>query len=118
MFEIGGGTSIPPIKHGQPTALGLLWLKDVVDNEDVDLDIPVVVGERLSRLRQNCLTDFAAQTHAYKVVGHFKLRMRLDSGLDEVCHRVILLCNKQLKSFIQDHEKYAATQSRRHAYET
>ncbi|KIJ49556.1 hypothetical protein M422DRAFT_225382 [Sphaerobolus stellatus SS14] len=99
MLELGGGASVPPIKNGAPEALGLLWLKDLVDDEEVEVEIPVVVGKDLRTLRQNVLNDFTAATHDYKVIGHFKTRIKLDSGLDE------------------DHEKYAQTQARRHAYE-
>ena len=87
MLELGGGTSLPPLKNSGPDAIGLLWLKDLVDDEEVDVEIPVVVGKGLRTLRQNVLNDFTAKTHDYKVVGHFKTRIRLDSGLDEVSFR-------------------------------
>jgi hypothetical protein len=64
--------------------LGLLWLPDIIDDEEIDVSIPAIIGEDLGQLKQNCLTDFTASTHSYKVVGEFKLRVRMDSGLDEV----------------------------------
>jgi len=84
MLQLGGGASLPAIKRTSPDAIGLLWLKDLVDDEEIEVDIPVIVGKDLSVLRQNVLTDFTARTHEYQVVGHFKTRIRLDSGLDEV----------------------------------
>ncbi|KAF8578018.1 hypothetical protein K439DRAFT_1363416 [Ramaria rubella] len=96
-FEIGGG-SIPGSRN--PDALAILWLQELVDDQETDVEIPVVVGKDLRQLRQNVLNDYTASTHEYKVIGHIKTRMKLDSGLDE------------------DHEAHAKTQARRHAYET
>jgi len=95
-FEFGTGGLI----GGQPDALGVLWLKDVIDNEETQIKVPVIVGKDLRQLRQNCLTDFTKATHEYDIVGYLNVTMTLDSGLD------------------MDHEKNAKTQARRHAFET
>jgi hypothetical protein len=88
-FEIGGSSGIVGGRH--PEALAVLWLKDLVDNEETDIDLPVVMGRNLKHLRQNVLNDFTASTHSYKVIGHIKTRVKLDSGLDEVCVKLLLL---------------------------
>lgn len=81
-FEIGGSLAIAGGR--QPEALAVLWLQDLVDNEETDIVLPVVMGRNLRHLKQNVLNDFTASTHNYKVVGQIKTRVKLDSGLDEV----------------------------------
>ncbi|KAF8748701.1 Protein kinase C conserved region 2 (CalB) [Rhizoctonia solani] len=95
VFEFGGGG----IMGGAPDALAVLWLKDLVDEEETDVRIPVVIGKDLRQLRQNVLNEQTKKTHEYEIVGWLTVRMRLDEGLDE------------------DHEKHAASQARRHAFE-
>ncbi|KAF8513153.1 hypothetical protein BU17DRAFT_77267 [Hysterangium stoloniferum] len=97
-FEIGKHSVLPG--QGGTDALAVVWLKDLVDDEETDVDIPLVITKDLKQLRQNVLNDFTASTHDYEVVGHIRTRIKLDSGLD------------------QDHEFHATTQSRRHAFET
>ncbi|KAF8726612.1 Protein kinase C conserved region 2 (CalB), partial [Rhizoctonia solani] len=98
VFEFGGGG----IMGGAPDALAVLWLKDLVDEEETDVRIPVVIGKDLRQLRQNVLNEQTKKTHEYEIVGWLTVRMRLDEGLDEAT---------------QDHEKHAASQARRHAFE-
>ncbi|KZS93944.1 hypothetical protein SISNIDRAFT_474054 [Sistotremastrum niveocremeum HHB9708] len=95
-FEVGGGG----IGRGKPVALAILWLQDIVDDEETDVRIPIVVGKDLRQLSQNVLNDFTAKTHDYTIAGYLTTRIKLDSGLDE------------------DHEAHAKTQARRHAFET
>ncbi|KAG8695995.1 hypothetical protein FRC08_007433 [Ceratobasidium sp. 394] len=95
VFEFGGGG----IVGGAPDAVAVLWLKDLVDDEETDVRVPVVVGKDLRQLRQNVLNEQAEKTHKYEVVGWLTTRIKLDAGLDE------------------DHEKQAASQARRHAFE-
>jgi hypothetical protein len=86
-FEIGASSSL--VGSRKPDALAVLWLQDLVDDEEKDIEIPVVVGKDLRQLRQNVLNDFTAKTHEYRVVGHIRTRVKLDSGLDEVCIVVV-----------------------------
>ncbi|CCO32297.1 Meiotically up-regulated gene 190 protein [Rhizoctonia solani AG-1 IB] len=95
VFEFGGGG----IMGGAPDAIAVLWLKDLVDEEETDIRIPVVIGKDLRQLRQNVMNEQTKKTHDYEVVGWLTVKMKLDEGLDE------------------DHEKHAATQARRHAFE-
>ncbi|KAF5369071.1 hypothetical protein D9758_002979 [Tetrapyrgos nigripes] len=118
-FEIGAGSVIAglvPGKKSGPLALAILWLKDLVDDEEIEVSLPVVVGDDLRQLRQNVvcelaynesrtqvevtMNEFTKQTHSFKVVGTLKTKICLDRGLDE------------------DHESHAKTQARRHAFET
>ncbi|KAJ1299755.1 hypothetical protein OPQ81_000666 [Rhizoctonia solani] len=95
VFEFGGSG----IMGGAPDAIAVLWLKDLVDDEETDVRIPVVVGKDLRQLRQNVLTEQTKKTHDYEIVGWLTVKMKLDHGLDE------------------DHERHAASQARRHAFE-
>jgi hypothetical protein len=81
-FDIGGGTSIT--SGSTPEAIAVLWLQDLVDDEETPIELPVVVGKNIKQLKQNVLNDFTASTHDYRVVGRIKTIVKLDSGLDEV----------------------------------
>ncbi|KAG9114914.1 hypothetical protein FRC07_007586 [Ceratobasidium sp. 392] len=96
VFEFGGGG----VMGGAPDAIAVLWLKDIVDDEETEIRVPVVVGKDLKQLRQNVLNEQTAKTHNYEVVGWLTTKIKLDAGLDE------------------DHEKHAVSQARRHAFET
>ncbi|CAE6468691.1 unnamed protein product [Rhizoctonia solani] len=95
VFEFGGGGIMGRV----PDAIAVLWLKDLVDDEETDVRIPVVVGKDIRQLRQNALTEQTKKTHEYEIVGWLTVKMKLDRGLDE------------------DHEKHAASQACRHAFE-
>ncbi|KAG8772899.1 hypothetical protein FRC12_002832 [Ceratobasidium sp. 428] len=84
---------------GAPDAVAVLWLKDIPDDEETEIRVPVVVGKDLRQLRQNVLNDQTKKTHPYEVVGWLTTKIKLDAGLDE------------------DHETHAASQARRHAFE-
>ncbi|KAG8993711.1 hypothetical protein FRB94_010453 [Tulasnella sp. JGI-2019a] len=89
------------IGGGEPQAIAVLWLKDLVDDEEVEVEIPVIVGKNLKQLRQNAMTEFTQKTHQYEVIGKLKATIRLDQGLD------------------LDHESNAKqSEARRHAFET
>jgi hypothetical protein len=80
VFEFGGGG----IMGGAPDAIAVLWLKDLVDEEETDIRIPVVIGKDLRQLRQNVMNEQTKKTHDYEVVGWLTVKMKLDEGLDEV----------------------------------
>jgi hypothetical protein len=113
VFEFGGGG----VMGGAPDAVAVLWLKDLVDDEETDVRVPVIVGKDLRQLRQNVLTEQTKKTHEYEIVGWLTTRIKLDSGLDEVSC-MLCQCIWLLTWFgLQDHETHAASQSRRHAFE-
>ena len=83
-----------------PVALASLWLKDLPDDEEQHIKIPVVISKDLKQLRQNVINDTTAKTHDYTIIGWLETTVRIDRGLDP------------------EHEKYAKSQARRHTYET
>ncbi|KAL7409629.1 hypothetical protein BDY24DRAFT_402483 [Mrakia frigida] len=94
------GKSIMGLVGTETKALAVLWLQELIDDEERDIRIPLLIGKDLKQLRQNYLCDFTKKTHDYEIVGWLTTRIKLDSGLDE------------------DHEIHSATQARRHAFET
>lgn len=80
VFEFGGGGVMGSV----PDAVAVFWLKDIVEDEETDIRIPVVVGKDLRQLRQNVLSEQTKKTHDYEIVGYLTVRMKLHSGLDEV----------------------------------
>ncbi|KIY63684.1 hypothetical protein CYLTODRAFT_493697 [Cylindrobasidium torrendii FP15055 ss-10] len=108
-FEVTGGSFLRKSAMG----MAVLWLKDLTDDIEQDIEIPLVVSKDLRQLRQNVVYELegegilkgrmheaVAKTHDVHVVGYIRTRIRLSRGLDE------------------DHEKHAKTQARRHAFET
>ena len=83
-----------------PAALASLWLKDLPDDEEQRIKIPVIIGKELKQLRQNVISEITAKTHDFTVVGWLETVVRIDRGLDP------------------DHEKHTKSQARRHTYET
>ncbi|THG95827.1 hypothetical protein EW026_g5890 [Hermanssonia centrifuga] len=97
VFEIGSG-GIGPI--GQDCDfLAVCWFKDIPDDQETSIRIPVLKGKNLKQLRQNYINDQTAKTHQYEVVGWLTCTIVLDSGLDP------------------DHEEYQTTQDEKHRYE-
>ncbi|ORY26481.1 hypothetical protein BCR39DRAFT_540905 [Naematelia encephala] len=101
VFELGkGGGPLSPLGVGvKPEAIAVLWMQDLQDDIEQDIELPILVGKNLQNLRQNAINDFTKLHHEFEVVGTLKCRLKLDSGLDE------------------DHEKLRLSQSRRHALE-
>lgn len=81
-FELGKSS----VWDHKPDAMAVLWLSEVEDDEEIDVEIPVIVGQDLRLLRQNFLNDFTASTHDYRTVGHLTTKIKLNRGLDEVIH--------------------------------
>jgi len=98
-FEIGAKGGFGPLK-GQPAALAILWLQDIPDDEVVDVKLPILVAKDMRQVRQNYINEHTRKGHDYKTVGWLITKVRVDKGLDP------------------DHEKYAKSQARRHAFET
>lgn len=98
-FDIGYKAGFGPLK-GQAAALAVQWLQDLPDDEEVEIKIPILMSNDLKTLRQNYINEHTPKGHEYKRIGWLTTTVRVDRGLDP------------------DHEKYARSQSRRHAYET
>lgn len=98
-IEIQGKAILGLVKT-DTKAIAVLWLQELVDDEEREIRIPLLVGPDLKQLRQNYLSEFTRKHHEYTIVGWLTTRIKLDSGLDE------------------DHESHNATQARRHAFET
>lgn len=81
-FEFGKSS----VWDHKPDAMAVLWLSEVEDDEEIDVEIPVVVGRDLRLLRQHFLNDFTASTHDYQTVGRLTTKIKLNRGLDEVIH--------------------------------
>ncbi|KAI0826298.1 hypothetical protein BC629DRAFT_1605012 [Irpex lacteus] len=96
-FQIGSG-GIGPI--GQDADFfAVWWFKDLPDDEETTVRIPVLKSGNQKQLRQNYINDQTAQTHKYEVVGYLTATLVLDSGLDP------------------DHEDYQKTRDEKHRYE-
>ncbi|EJD48327.1 hypothetical protein AURDEDRAFT_183631 [Auricularia subglabra TFB-10046 SS5] len=83
-----------------PDAVALLWLKDLEDDKEVEMDLPVWTADKLEILKQNVITDAYREKHKCEQIGTLRVKLRLDPGLD------------------LDHEKTAHSQARKHAFET
>ncbi|MCO5566154.1 hypothetical protein L7F22_019830 [Adiantum nelumboides] len=96
-FSIGGG-GLNPL-NSKPDAVAVVSLCDLTDDQETDLEIPILAGNNLGTLLRNHIDDFTARTHKYQRVGTLRVKVRVDSGLD------------------LDHEKLAVGQTDRHRFE-
>lgn len=99
VFEFGKSGVGQLIGKGKPEAIAVLWLQDLTDNVEGDVEFPVIVGENYGNLRQNVINDQALKDHKFEIVGTVTARMVFTSGLD------------------LEHDKLRLSQSRRHAYQ-
>jgi hypothetical protein len=85
VFEIGkGGGPLSVLGVGVvPDAIAVLWMQDLTDDVEQQVQLPILVGKDLSNLRQNAINDQTAKHHDFEVVGMLTARIKLDSGLDE-----------------------------------
>ncbi|KDN40023.1 hypothetical protein K437DRAFT_192864 [Tilletiaria anomala UBC 951] len=97
-FDIGPSASFGPL-GGKPDAIAAQWLCDIVDNEQTDLEIPILVGPNLGTLKRNYISEETHKNHKYEIVGKLCVRIMVDPGLD------------------LDHEKLAVGQTDRHEFE-
>lgn len=93
-FDFGGGGLV-----GKVEAIAVYPLAEIQDDEPTDIEIPILAGENLGSLKRNYIDDFTAKTHKYEVIGTLRVRVKVDSGLDE------------------DHERLAKGRYARHAYD-
>lgn len=97
LFEIGSG-GIGPL-GADSDFVAMYWLKDVVDNEETKIRVPVLRCKKLKQVRQNysewlrvslyfavligfLVNQITAKTHSYDIVGWLSCTIVLDSGLD------------------------------------
>jgi len=85
----GGPLSAIGIGADKPDAVAVLWMQDLTDDIEQDVQIPVFISEDIELLKQNVINDQTAKHHDFKVVGMLSARIKLDSGLDED-HEVFL----------------------------
>ncbi|KAI0074714.1 hypothetical protein K474DRAFT_1665159 [Panus rudis PR-1116 ss-1] len=97
VFEIGSG-GIGPL-GADSDYVALLWLKDVVDDEETPVRVPVLRSKDLKQVRQNYINEQTAKTHQYDIVGWLTCTIVLDSGLDP------------------DHADHQETRPEKHRYE-
>ena len=80
-----------------PQGTAILWLKDLVDDEEQEVEIPLLVAKDLRQLRQNVVSELEgdlssksklheaiSKTHDFEIIGFIKTRVKLDRGLDDV----------------------------------
>lgn len=102
-FEIGG-TGINPLSHHQPDAVAVLWLCDLVDNEEKEIRLPVIKGSTMGLLRQNYLSEQMLKTHPHHVLGHLTCTVRMHPGLDPDHEEVAQTTNAYRHGFeVYDH---------------
>ncbi|GJJ06394.1 hypothetical protein Clacol_000585 [Clathrus columnatus] len=96
-FELGKSS----VWDRRPDATAVLWLNEVVDDEIVDVKIPVIVGKDLRLLRQNFLSDFTASTHDYETVGFLSTKIKLDRGLDEYIYSLLTIASRTMRPMLR-----------------
>lgn len=98
-FEFGKGGLGKLIGKGGPSAIAVLWLQDLTDFVDGEVEIPVITGPKMDTLKANVINDQTLKHHKFTVVGTVRVRMEFTAGLDFY------------------HEELRLSQSRRHALE-
>jgi len=99
VFEFGSTGFGQIVGKGKPEAMAVLWLQDLTDNIEGEVELPVIVGENFGCLRQNVIEDQTLKHHKFEIVGTVVVRMVFSAGLD------------------LEHEKLRLSQSRRHAFQ-
>lgn len=80
LFEIGSG-GIGPL-GASSDFVAMCWLKDVADDEETEVRVPVLRSKDLKQIRQNYINEETAKAHQYDIVGWLTCSLVLDSGLD------------------------------------
>jgi hypothetical protein len=98
-FKFGSTGLGKVIGKGKPEAMAILWLKDLTDLQDAEVELPIIVSDDMKQLQQNVINDQTLKTHKFEVVGTIKARMEFTPGLDLY------------------HENLRLSQGRRHAFQ-
>ncbi|GMK56735.1 hypothetical protein CspeluHIS016_0305750 [Cutaneotrichosporon spelunceum] len=99
-FKFGSHGLGKVIGKGKPGAIAILWLQDLTDLMDAEVELPVLVSDDMKQLQQNVINDETFRTHKFEVVGYITARMEFTPGIDLY------------------HENLRLSQSRRHAFQT
>ena len=75
----------------KPHAYSILWLKDIVDNEENDHDLPLWQTDNPHRLINNCITE---KEENMKEIGRVKFKSRYTTGLDDH-HEPVMATNDE-----------------------
>lgn len=78
-FDVGGGG----IFGNKPDAVAVCSLRDLADDEVVDLELDLLAGENLGTIKRNYINDQTRKTHKFEVVGKLRVKVRVDAGLDD-----------------------------------
>lgn len=98
-FKFGSKGIGSVVGRGKPEAMAILWLQDLTDMVDAEVELPVVIADDMKQLQQNVLNDQTLREHKFEVVGTIKARMEFSPGLDLY------------------HENLRLSQGRRHAFQ-
>ncbi|KAK3650910.1 hypothetical protein LTR56_005961 [Elasticomyces elasticus] len=89
----------------KPDAYAVLWLNTLIDNEDVDLDLPIYQTANSGRLTQNYITpELVAREGTLpgledlKEVGRLRFKGRFKAGMDE-SHEAFIVDNDSRETF-------------------
>lgn len=109
----GGPLSTLGIGADKPDAVAVLWMQDLTDDIEQDVQIPVFVSEDIENLKQNVINDQTAKHHDFTMIGMLSARIKLDSGLDED-HEVSRAVGRERAVLIPEYpvEPVATTRSR------
>lgn len=90
------------------------WVSKLTsDDVEQEVQLPILVGEEMSVLRQNVINDQTIKKHKFEVIGTLTVRLKLDSGLDED-HEV---GGRSEDTVADTQQKLSLSQGRRHALE-
>ncbi|KAK0354829.1 hypothetical protein LTR91_019790 [Friedmanniomyces endolithicus] len=89
----------------KPDAYAVLWLNTLIDNEDVDLDLPIYRAANSARLTQNYITpELLAREGTLpgledlKEVGRLRFQGRFKAGMDE-SHEAFIVDNDSRETY-------------------
>jgi hypothetical protein len=82
-FDMGAKGGFGPTK-GKPSAIAVLWLQDIPDDEEIPVKLPILVSKDIRQLRQNYVDEATKIGHDFKTVGWLTTTVRVDRGLDPV----------------------------------
>lgn len=82
--------------HRGADAIALLWLKDIEEHIEQEIELPVWSGDsdKLATLKENVVTDSYRSRHGknFEQIGSLKVKLRVDPGLDFVSGSCELFC--------------------------
>lgn len=76
-----GGVPIPGVHR--ESAIAVLPLRELEDNQLTDVELPVLVGPHMHALERNYINKQTKKTHEFTEVGMLSVRLRVAPGLSE-----------------------------------